>query len=173
MTWWAFQAKTQIIAARRAAVGKEQEQTEIQDRHRARVQQLTAELEALRPANMETIRRTQQTLQRENTVLKQQVADLAHKTVTGVYNSLLDMATTMARLGKNEDGSDDATFRSKVDFLVKCSLLGQPMTARELADKTAPIGNRLWEVYTRAARNEQIALTTKLLDKSGQKRQRK
>ena len=86
---------------------------------------------------------------------------------------VLDMATTMARLGKNEDGSDDATFRSKVDFLVKCSLLGQPMTARELADKTAPIGNRLWEVYTRAARNEQIALTTKLLDKGGQKRQRK
>ena len=162
--------KKQAQESRQMAVGNLREQEATRERHYREIQQLRAELVANRPANMEDMRETQHSLRQENTVLKKQVAELAHKTVTGVYAPLLDMATAMARLGKNEDGSDDGTFKAKVDYLVKCSMLGQPMTARELTEKTAPIANRLWAVYTRAADKEQALLTAKLVN---QKRPRK
>ena len=117
-----------------------------------------AEIERMRLAHAAEMRAvrlpvagTEACLAHENEVLARQVREIG----TAVYKPLAALAATMARMGKNADGTDDVTFQESVRAVVRAVWSYDGLSAREIHEHTTPIMNNLTTVYTRAAENMQ------------------
>ena len=125
------------------------------------------------PEGFDELKKSERALRTEASRLQQRVSQLEHKTVLGVYQALTTMASNMARLGRFDDGSNDASFQPSVHALVRSALCGQDLTGREVAEHVGPVLNDLNKVYVRACEHFNAEILQKGLSRaSGGKRQR-